>query len=415
MSESNALKVIFTDNSGMPDPIWIGFWSNVDNTDITKADGTSIVKINKGKWYKFEELKDGVQISKFIGGQIYVQYGGANGWQPTSGGGKPSPVNTNASAYLLRYDFVELTVTPAPADVADLTTIDSWSNPFTLNSYKNGKLLDTLNALKPGVQPQTLYQKLAAISTPPQSGLAHAIPATVWDGSRFIRVIGPTAYPVTGGLPALPYDLFSSYLQHLSETYGSSTIASIKGTYGGDDTQAPPLRIKQTYDLKATLDSNLNLTLDGDLGVAGKTKMKFLESDLINSPGIYGGNVQFTLGDDPTKISPSNDIYGWICGDLFSGLTVGAVGSDTVINGHKVGSMPSESWFVLKNPAMKGNFFSKLQSNAKFYNQWAEVVCNNTNAYGYAYAERYSGVHLSLNPATVDTMEVVLMPAAITK
>jgi hypothetical protein len=412
---SNPLKVTFTDNSAMPDPIWIGFWSNVDNTDITKIDGTKIVKINNGKWYKFSELQEGVLISKFIGGQIYVQYGGVNGWQPTPKGGKPSSVNPDDPAYQMRYDFVELTVTPAPADVADLTIIDSWSIPFTLKSYKDGKLLDTLNALKSDVDAQTLYHNLAGITTPPQSGLDDATPAAVWDGSNFVRVIGPTAYPPTEGKPAIPYDLFSSYLQYLFDTFGPGTIASIKGTYGGDDSQASPLRIKQTYDLKLSLDSDLNLTLDGSLGVAGSTKMYFAASDLKNSPGIYGGNVSFTLKEDNKKLSPENDVYGWICGDLFTGFTTGAIGSDAVVEGQRVGSMPSESWFVLKNPAMKGNYFGKLQSNAKFYNQWANAVYANTNAYGYAYAERYSGVHLSLNPETVDSMEIVLMPAAIKK
>lgn len=406
------LKVIFTDKSGMPDPIWIGFWSDTDNTAIAKPDGTPIAKINDGKWYKLAELKGGVVISKFIGGQIYVQYGGKAGWQPTAHGGKPSPVNPDDPAYLLRYDLVELTVTPAPADVADLTVIDSWSNPYTLNSYKNGKLLHTLNALKPGVSAQSFYQKLASITTPPQSGVKNAVPATVWDEANFVRVIGPTAFPPIGGLPAIPYDLFRSYLQHLYDTYGSKPIASIKGTYNGDETQTPPLKVKQSYDLMATIDSKLTVTLTGKLGVAGPTTMQFAASDLINAPGIYGGNVPFILNQGPA-ISPENNVYGWICGDLFSGFTVGAIGSDTMVNGKRVGSMSSESWFVLENPAMKGNYFGKLQSQAKFYNQWAEAIYSNTNAYGYAYAERYSGVHLSLNPAEVDTMEVVLMPAVV--
>jgi hypothetical protein len=108
-----------------------------------------------------------------------------------------------------------------------------------------------------------------------------------------------------------------------------------------------------------------------------------------------------------------NDVYGLICGDLFTGSTIGAIDSDTRVGGERVGSMRIEDWFTMKNLATEGNYFGTVQSNPKFYNQCGEVIYIESNAYGYAYAKRYSGVVLSLNSATMDKLEVVLMPVVV--
>jgi hypothetical protein len=311
--------------------------------------------------------------------------------------------------------------------VADITIIDSWSIPFSLKTYKNNVLVQTLNDLKQGVTVQNFYDRMAAITTPPQSGLAPAVPASVWNGDKFVRIIGPTAYPPVGGLPAMPYDLFDAYLTHLVTTFGPGTkrdalvkglgdgvIAMIDGQYNGLESSTEKTTTRQTYSLTASIDANKNITLDGNCSVVGATKMVFKASDLMNVPGIYGGNVPFVLNGTPIS-KPDNNVYGWICGDFFTGLAVGAVGSTAVVNGQVVGALPSELWFILKNPAMEGNFFDKLQSNPKFYNQWAAVIYANTNAYGFAYSERYFHVQAGINPATIDTLEVVLEPATVKK
>lgn len=425
MATPLALK--FTNKSGITDPIWIGFWSTQKSTDITLRDGTPLKRINDNKWYKLEELKDGVIINSFESGQIYAAYG-AEGWLPNKDGGKPSPVNPDDPAHLLRYDYFELNYKADVNDVADLTIIDSWSIPFSLITHKNGNKMETLNGFKDKVTAQSFYDSMVAHTTPPQSGLPGAQSAGLWNGDKFVRIIGPTAYPPIDGRPVMSYDLFEQYLDFLVQNFGPKTakdavipglgqgvIAVLAGEYAGMKDSQDPLTMRQNYSLLVKIDDQKNITLAGGSDHFKEINMAFKHKNLCNAPGIYGGNVPFILNNAKDPVAPGNTIYGWLCGDFFTGLITGAIGSQTVVNGIKVGAMPSQQWFILHNQAMATNYFSKLQSNPKHYSQWASTIYDQTNAYGFAYSERYVRVFVSLAPENTDTLEVVLEPAVVTK
>lgn len=99
-----------------------------------------------------------------------------------------------------------------------------------------------------------------------------------------------------------------------------------------------------------------------------------------------------------------NDIYGWIIADLFAGLNIGAVGSTTEVNGQQVGLMDSQQWFT---PTQR---FAALQPNQPYYNQWAAKMSTLSDAYNFAYTDRFAHVVAPLNPAQVDTLEIVFLP-----
>jgi hypothetical protein len=61
-------------------------------------------------------------------------------------------------------------------------------------------------------------------------------------------------------------------------------------------------------------------------------------------------------------MTPQNDLYGWIIGELFAGINIGAVASDVVVNGQPVGAMESHAWFALTQR------FAALQPNHPYYN-----------------------------------------------
>ena len=155
-----------------------------------------------------------------------------------------------------------------------------------------------------------------------------------------------------------------------------------------------------------------DITLTGTLSGMGSTTMKYAVADLQNPTGIYGGNAPFYLNGATTSTIPANDVSGWIGGDLFSGLNIGAVGSRTVPSGGTtaVGAMNSQSWFTLAN----SSFFAGLQPTAKYYNQWAATLSPLSQAYNFAFSDRFAAVLVSLNPATVDTLEIVLEDATVT-
>ena len=93
----------------------------------------------------------------------------------------------------------------------------------------------------------------------------------------------------------------------------------------------------------------------------------------------------------------------WITGDLLAGLNIGAIGSTTSFSGVVVGAMNSSEWFS-KIPDT--SLFSHLQRHEAYYNQYAEILQRFSQAYNFAYSNRFSAMQVSLNPAQVNTLDI---------
>ncbi|WP_445457020.1 beta-1,3-glucanase family protein [Flavobacterium sp. HNIBRBA15423] len=437
------LKVIFKNNSGLSDKlVSIGFVSGSQTApfSISYPSPNSLEplelevqplnqEIGKGNWYSLKELSNGVSIQNFSG-RIYISYGQT--WSVLNTGYEPAQNITDAN-FFLRYDKMELTFNGNPADVADLTSIDYWSIPMQLETYLNGTIVQTDNGIKTGMTSYEIYTQLNALTATPQSGLANALPALVpgnftqqpnQPGTGFARIIGPSSYPPIGGVPVTPYNLFEAYLNFLIQNFGPSTtvgktipelgngnIATIAGQFNGVGPNVPTSgpQSAQTYNLTASIDTSGDITLSGTVGsVSGTTTMVYKKSDLINPSGIYGANAPFSLNGGASQ-NPANDVYGWITGDLLAGLNIGAIGSETVINKTMVGAMTSTDWFTIPNTSL----FSNLQNSPSNYNQYAATLQKLSDAYNFAYSDRFSPVLVSLNPATVDTLQISLLTAIV--
>tara|TARA_R110000868_G_scaffold165328_6_gene398829 strand:- start:415969 stop:417348 length:1380 start_codon:yes stop_codon:yes gene_type:complete len=396
-----------------------------------------------GNWYKLSDLPDSLAISAFSG-RVYVAY--QTPWSVEGKQYEPGQAVTDPN-FFLRYDKMEMTFTGNPADVANLTSIDYWSIPMSLKTSKNGAPAGTVQGLLNNAKTQDVYDALLSLTTPPVSGLPGVagndgtpIPALVpgqfvqYDpsspapGNDFARIIGPSSYPSINpqGIPVLPYDTFEGYLSHLNEQFGTNTttgavipglgngvIAKIAGKFAGVGSDAPsngPLS-KQTYDLTAKIDAQSNITLSGTVGNGAKhVTMAFAKNDLINPSGIYGANAPFSL-DGAAAAPPVNNVYGWISGDLLAGINIGAIGSSVSVGKDSpkmVGSMPSHDWFNLPNSLL----FGGLQTS-KTYNQWAAKLAPLSQAYNFAYSDRFAHVFASLNPAKADELKLVLEPGNV--
>ncbi len=224
----------------------------------------------------------------------------------------------------------------------------------------------------------------------------------------FVRVIGPGVYPPPPGLPASPYDDFQSYLRYLQGEYAPARggiVATIKGRFGGvGKNPTTPETKPQDYDFKATIDAALNITLRGATTLLGERTLVLTRANLVGPSGIYGANPDFTI--DGKSTYPLNDVYGWMIGDLLSGLNIGAVGSTATPAGaaKPVGEMDSQQWFKLKD------YFGALQPGSSGnYNQWAAAMAPLSQAYNFAYSDRFAHVVATLNPAVVDTLQIVVM------
>lgn len=435
------LKVIFKNNSGLSDKlVSIGFVSGSQTApfSISYPSPTpqeplelEIQPLNKeagkGNWYSLTDLGAGVSIQNFSG-RIYISYGQT--WSVLNAGYEPAQNITDAN-FFLRYDKMELTFNGNPADVADLTSIDYWSIPMQLETFLNGITVQTDNGIKAGITSYEIYTQLNALTATPQSGLANALPALVpgnftqqpnQPGTGFARIIGPSSYPPIGGVPVTPYNLFEVYLNFLIQNFGPNTtvgktipglgngsIATIAGQFNGVGPNVPATgpQSAQAYNLTASIDASGDITLSGTVGSNPSTKMIYKKSDLINPSGIYGANAPFSLNGGASQ-NPANDVYGWITGDLLAGLNIGAIGSETVINKTIVGAMTSTDWFTIPNTSL----FSNLQNSPSNYNQYAAVLQNLSDAYNFAYSDRFSPVLVSLNPATTDTLQISLLNVA---
>jgi hypothetical protein len=426
---------------GTPNPMTITY--GAENTRIRPVNVTlKNTYPFPGHWLSLKDLSDGATVTTFSG-RIYVAYGPP--WEPQAAYYEPGQAVTDPNFYL-RYDKMEMTFTGQASDVANLTSIDYWSIPLSLTASKGGASVDTVSGFKGSTTANTIYTALTALTTPPVSGLpgiggadGSPIPALVpgdftqygtgpAPGTAFARIIGPSSYPTTTpqGRPVLPYDTLQSYLQYLCDQFGPSTtagavvptlgagvIASVKGNFAGVGSPPPATgpASPQAYDLTATIDDSLAITLSGTCG-GEQTTMVYQQSDLLNPSGIYGGNAAVSLNGATPPTPAANNVYGWISGDLMSGLNIGAVGSTTPSNGTgstMVGALSSQEWFGLSESL----FFDGLQQDNR-YNQWAATLAPLSDAYNFAYSDRFAAVFASLNPATVDTLTLILENDTIT-
>ena len=449
----STLDFRITNNSGISsDKVFIGFWGPDLNA---KINGAPMKSIENSTWYKLSEIETFV-MGVTTSGRIYVAY---NDTFSPIGGGLPSIIAPNSPAYYTRFDMFELTFDGSTYGVADLTAIDAWSIPMSLETEKEGQKVASLDGVKAGSTLNEIYTKLSKLSNPAQSiatgqaiinafaaaghSLAPGIqnqlnmpaPGLVTDNnSNFVRIIGPNSYPPFGdpannlppGLPFTPYNTFLEYLQYLINTFGpgkavpsgftqlgGGKIAHLAGEYGGSNAGSGGPYEKQSYDLWASIDDNFNLAIDGTGSVVGDIKMTITKWNLLNPAATYGGNPQFSLNGGAPQ-NPQNNLYAWILGDFFAGLNIGAIGSSVKVDGAVVGEMTSSEWFS-KLP-QSGDLFDKLWNSnvTNYWNQWAQVLNPRSDAYNFAYAERFSAPQLSINPNDVDTLTLILLDADVT-
>lgn len=395
------LKIELVNKSGLPDDrVFFGFVGGAGSElqAVNLGDGKPVPfsTYESPNWYTFGALKSGIGVTRFIGGRIYVCHNAP--WTFMRPNYEPSPVNPNDPNYLKRYDKMELTYQGSQYDVADTTSIDYFSIPMELYVSKNGVPAGSVTA-SPA---DKVVTALGAITSPVGGAVISG------EGGKLVRVIGPGVYPPPPGLPASPYDDFQSYLRYLRADYAPTrggTIATIKGRFGGvGKNPTTPETKPQDYDFRATIDDALTVTLKGATTLLGEHTLVLTKVNLIGPSGIYGANPDFTI--DGKSTYPLNDVYGWMIGDLLSGLNIGAVGSTVTPAGAgtPVGEMDSQQWFKLKD------YFGALQPGRKGnYNQWAATMAPLSQAYNFAYSDRFAHVVATLNPAVVDTLQIVVM------
>jgi hypothetical protein len=288
----------------------------------------------------------------------------------------PVAFNVDPNVSKTRFDFVELN-NASGGGVADLTSVDWFAIPFKLETLDAaGGVVGTLQSPNTDV----LLNALSGVAGP------GAIVTT--DTGAFARILAPTKAP--GSYPDL-----TPYVQSLN-----GLTITIHGRFDPTNT---------IYVYTGTFAPNGDITLNGTLngspgqplGVTGAT---LPHAAYTNTSGVTGQD--YTVGGTPHTLT-DNDVYSAIYRDVVTGLSLGYVGG-------RYGN-DSSAWYPLDGSPSPPAFSAARSSFPGFvaYDQWAAVIGQYSDAYGFPFHDRYQGhsVLLGLNPpATV--LRITIKPDA---
>ncbi|WCN13701.1 hypothetical protein GV054_12165 [Marinomonas mediterranea] len=363
-----------------------------------------------------------VAVREFSG-RVYVNFG-SQGLQGLSTEYTPSASNPLDANYDVRYQYYEPTIKNGQLNI-DLSYIDFTSISLSLKA-KNAP-----NASNPNQLSVSSSRLAAATGNSASSANASVLPNAndQLPSANFARVISPQLSQT------VCYHDFSKYLLALN-----GTSARIAGTYvgTGDQPSGNPETQAQSYDYTATfsikqdkttkaISGSVTLVPSTDsgngcaagvpavqqgLGVGPSTGNIVLDyADLNAATGIYGCNAPYTLNGGAKTAGITNDVYGQVVGDLFSGLNFGYIGSSELFNGAPINTLCSTEWWggVMPDgtnvvsgstPGGTGMYFGGVQSDSDFYNSYAGSIATLTAGYGFPLQDRLGKNLMAMNTET---------------
>lgn len=334
----------------------------------------------------------GIQLSHVWGGVVFVSLG-----TPMTSGRTDSPsfLNTSDPDYYTRWDKFEITFNGNSSDVANLTGINSFAIPLGLKTYETNALVQSMGYYVDG---ETMIGLLQATATNDSAVLKDT-------GNTFLRVIGPTTYTAPGIGPYLPFD------DYVADVKAAAQSTLIAGQYSGPG--GTPRKTTQVYTFTASFAGNGDLVMTGGSqtpgGVGTNHTVVIGSSDLVYN--IYANNPPYTVDGSGGSFA-DNDVYSALVRDVLAGFAIGYIGSSVPdpVTGVAFKDEASSNWFSELQPLA----FSGVQTNMPYYNQYAEVFWKYSDTYGFPFSDRlHKPVQAALNPARVDTLEIVILPDVI--
>ncbi|MCT0224872.1 calcium-binding protein [Synechococcus sp. CS-1328] len=184
----------------------------------------------------------------------------------------------------------------------------------------------------------------------------------------------------------------------------------------------PPASLSLSVGPSGSPPSSVSLTVE-TAGLASPGFTPDTSWTTLSQPaGIYGANSGYTIsgisgansGFNQSYVSLENDVFGWAVGDLLAALNTGLVGSPVIdpTTDQPIGES-SSNWFTsTTNPYVNGlwgedaweqpdgsPFMFNGEPIDDFWNTWAYDLQGLTDAYGFAFSDRFAeGILLSFNP-----------------
>lgn len=352
--------------------------------------------------YSFAQLSSGVVLSNITSGKLYISLGTPMSVPVTNVAGnlpEPSPSNPIDADYSTRWDSVEITFNGLAYDAANLTGINLFGIPFSLRTF-----FGTTNRVTFGynVDGLTMISNLTAAALNSN--------AVLHDGDgHFLRVLGPTAY-AAGTIG--PYRWLGPYV-HAVRNVGRPI--AISDNYIGRAGSEPNVQA-QRYAFIAfftNITSTNYLCMTGGSETPGGIGMghiiKIPETNVAYQ--IYANDPHYYIDNaaTPNGSMADNDVYAAAVRDVFAGFAAGFIGSPATnqVTGLPFLAEASSNWF---GPGQT-QAFSDVQTTLPYYNAYGEVFWRCSDVYGFPFADRLRGqVLANLNPATVDTLEIIVLP-----
>ncbi len=367
-----------------------------------------------------------VFIESFISGRIYISLG--TGLKNLGNGYQPASADPNDPNYLIRYQYIE-------------PTVDGWGmhvNMSYIDCLAIGLILMAVNAphstnspLDTRINTTQLVTAAANAATPPMANVVPS-PKDILPSPKFARVLPPMAFHDANN----PNPLYHDWTSYLKTTLQRQPV-HIQGCFAGSQAKgiSPAERLtSQGYDYMAIVDVSGNVTMTAQKGsgkasptcggitgngVGDQSTITIPFEELNATNGIYGCDPGYTWSYvDPhgktqsgTTSSITNDVFGWVVGDLLAGINFGFPGSATFFNGTPIGLLPSTKWWggtmpdgtvidPANTPAGRNLMFQNAQPNQPAnYNTYAASLQDKATAYGFSLQDRLGQVLMEFDPA----------------
>jgi hypothetical protein len=415
---TNAVAIRFANNNSSytSNNIWVIFTGPVTGNLNTQTGGTGAA-IQTNVSYRLSDLAYGVTVTN-ITGRIYFSFGDQ---LPTS----PAPdfnFTSSLPSVAMRWSFIELTFSSGITSVVNLTDVDFYAIPMSLYVCNGSTSVPpALTYTASGNTVQSQLTNLIPANQQANAILTKTIPGT--STTELVRILSPMHAPEA-------YPSLQPYVTTVQTQANGAVFATIADQYSrfgtageacttcSETTTADPYAAgtqpptadshacrydTQTYQFECTFDGSGNILMTGGGSCVGNTGYTIEIPASEIAYGIYTGNPAYTVNGNaaPGGTFDTNDLFNAAVRDLMAGFSYGFIANS------QYGSLPSNQWWSATQ------VFSHLQpvnNGFYFYNAYAEIIYNNSNAYGHPYSDRWQPVQAHIQGG--ETIQIVFNPDA---
>jgi hypothetical protein len=418
--------------------------------DATADIGGVETTLQLGHSYSISDLSDGVDVTEYNSGRVFVSLGAPlTGLTPSNSYAPDYAAPQNNPNFLTRFDKYEINYVNGTGG-ANLSSADFFGIPLQLRSTGGGPTASPKTLTWYNSNTRSVFSGLGTLANGTTDTIADTSGAIVTGGSNgltvtvnttkgpetltgVVRVIAPGSVNPGSG-ETTPFPSFQKYVAYLQTGGPGSTpiTATIAGANGQTSSAGPFQNYSFTAFISNTVQTINNVAVNpGDLIVYGTVSNSdnpitiLIQKQYLTDYAIYGAavakNNTTVVGGDP------NAIVEKVLGDYFSGLNFGLIGStvpnpttNADWNGKPLGQSPSWTWYGNIPDGVGGpgalplaDVYSYAQPNNPYYNQYAAYLNDNasgepvTDSYGFPFTDRLASPLAPLDDNTTLTLTVL--------